>query len=405
MTGTRPRESAVDRIRERVEEKAARRAAAAEAAKAAKAAGSAGGGDPDPNRPPADAPTPQELPGIHADKPTAIPWRGWKQILKRAWAENKADNMPIIAGGVAFFGFLSIFPAMIALISIYGLVASPETVARQVEELSAQLPQSAADLIGKQLHDIVSNDSGALTFSLIVSILGALWSVSGGVSNVITAVNIAYDEVEARSFVKLRATSLALTLGAIVFVLLTFSLVTVVPRLIEALPLGVVGTILAEAARWLLLLAVFTGSLAVVYRVAPDRDAPRFRWVSLGAVIVTVIWALVSIGFAIYVDRFGSYDKTYGAIAGVIVLMLWLYLTCYLVLLGAEINSEAEHQTAHDTTTGEPEPMGERNATMADTLPESTRAAEGRQRPDAHMSGVAQRTWDSTNGGFTTSTA
>ncbi len=381
MTGTRPRESAVDRIRERVEEKAARRAAAAEAAKAAKAAGSGGGGDSDPNRPPADAPTPQELPGIHADKPTAIPWHGWKQILKRAWAENKADNMPIIAGGVAFFGFLSIFPAMIALISIYGLVASPETVARQVEELSAQLPQSAADLIGKQLHDIVSNDSGALTFSLIVSILGALWSVSGGVGNVITAVNIAYDEVEARSFVKLRATSLALTLGAIVFVLLTFSLVTVVPKIIEALPLGVVGTILAEAARWLLLLAVFTGSLAVVYRVAPDRDAPRFRWVSLGAVIVTVIWALVSIGFAIYVDRFGSYDKTYGAIAGVIVLMLWLYLTCYLVLLGAEINSEAEHQTAHDTTTGEPEPMGERNATMADTLPENPEPQKGDSDP------------------------
>ena len=217
MTGTRPRESAVDRIRERVEEKAARRAAAAEAAKAAKAAGSTGGGDPDPNRPPADAPTPQELPGIHADKPTAIPWRGWKQILKRAWAENKADNMPIIAGGVAFFGFLSIFPAMIALISIYGLVASPETVARQVEEISAQLPQSAADLIGKQLHDIVSNDSGALTVSLIVSILGALWSVSGGVGNVITAVNIAYDEVEARNFIKLKLTSLALTLGGIVF--------------------------------------------------------------------------------------------------------------------------------------------------------------------------------------------
>ena len=381
MTGTRPRESAVDRIRERVEEKAARRAAAAEAAKAAKAAGSGGGGVADPNRPPADAPTPQELPGIHADKPTAIPWRGWKQILKRAWAENKADNMPIIAGGVAFFGFLSIFPAMIALISIYGLVASPETVARQVEELSAQLPQSAADLIGKQLHDIVSNDSGALTFSLIVSILGALWSVSGGVSNLITAVNIAYDEVEARSFVKLRATSLALTLGAIVFVLLTFSLVAVVPRVIEALPLGVVGTILAEAARWLLLLAVFAGSLAVVYRVAPDRDAPRFRWVSLGAVIVTVIWALVSFGFAIYVDRFGSYDKTYGAIAGVIVLMLWLYLTCYLVLLGAEINSEAEHQTAHDTTTGKPEPMGERNATMADTLPENPEPQKGDSDP------------------------
>ncbi len=363
MTGTSHRDSAVDRIRERVAEKAARRAAAAR-----------GGATPpsgDPDRPPPGSPTPDELPGLHAEKPTQIPWRGWKQVLKRAWAENKADNMPIIAGGVAFFGFLSIFPALIALISIYGLVASPETVARQVDELAAQLPEDAAGVIGTQLESIVDNSGSALSFSLVISILAALWSASGGMGNLVTAVNLAYDEVEARNFVKLKLTSLALTLGAIVFVLITFSLVAVVPGVIEALPFGIVGTILAQVARWVLLLAVFAGSLAVLYRIAPDRDAPRFSWVSLGSVIVTVIWVVVSVGFALYVDNFGSYDKTYGAIAGVIVLMLWLYLTCYLVLLGAEINSEAEHQTAHDTTTGEPQPMGDRDAQMADTLPES----------------------------------
>src|SRR4051794_10716124 len=140
MAGTTQRESAVDRIRQRVDEKAARRAAAAKAADAPAT---------DPGTPPPGAPSPAELPGIHAEKPTQIPWGGWKQILKRAWAENKADNMPIIGGGVAFFGFLAIFPALIALISIYGLVASPESVARQVEDLSAQLPNSAADLIGQ----------------------------------------------------------------------------------------------------------------------------------------------------------------------------------------------------------------------------------------------------------------
>jgi membrane protein len=210
-----------------------------------------------------------------------------------------------------------------------------------------------------------------LSVSLVVSILAALWSASGGMGNLITAVNLAYDEVEARNFVKLKLLSLGLTLASIVFVIVTFGLLAIVPAVIEALPLGIVGTFLAQVARWVLLLAVFAGSLAVLYRVAPDRDAPRFRWVSLGAVIVTVIWAAVSVVFALYVDNFGSYDKTYGAIAGVIVLMLWLYLTCYLVLLGAEINSEAEHQTAHDTTRGEPEPMGERDATMADTLPEN----------------------------------
>ena len=164
------------------------------------------------------------------------------------------------------------------------------------------------------------------------------------------------------------------------FVLITFGLVAVVPIVLEALPLGGVGTVLAQVLRWVLLLAVFAGALAVLYRVAPDRDAPKLRWVSLGSIAVTVVWALVSLGFSFYVDSFGSYDKTYGAIAGVIVLMLWLYLTCYLVLLGAEINSEAEHQTAQDTTTGDPQPMGKRGAEMADTLPESPEPTKGRQR-------------------------
>jgi membrane protein len=373
MAETRPRESAVDRIRQRVEEKAARRAAAAKAA--------AGPPHPDPHRPPPGAPSEQELPGIHAEKPTDIPLKGWKQIVKRAWAENSADNMPIIAGGVAFFGFLSIFPALIAMISLYGLVASPETVTRQIEALSAQLPQSAADLIGAQLTEITSTNSSALTWSLVVAILAALWSASGGVGNIVTAINLAYDEVETRNFFKLKATSLVLTLGAIVFVLITFGLVAVVPIVLEALPLGGVGTVLAQVLRWILLLAVFAGALAVLYRVAPDRDAPKLRWVSLGSIVVTVVWALVSLGFSFYVDRFGSYDKTYGAIAGVIVLMLWLYLTCYLVLLGAEINSEAEHQTAHDTTTGEPQPMGTRDAKMADTLPESPEPKKGDSDP------------------------
>jgi membrane protein len=362
MAGTRQHESAVDRIRERVEEKAARRAAAAKAAADATSA--------DAEKPPPGAPSPQELPGITADKPTQIPWSGWKQILKRSWAENKADNMPIISGGVAFFGFLAIFPALIAMISIYGLVASPATVARQVANLAKNLPTSATELISTQLKSITSNSGGALTVGLIVSILAAVWSASGGMSNLITAVNLAYDEVETRSFVRLKATALALTVGGIVFVLIAFGLVAVVPVVLKALPLGVVGKVLAQIATYVVLLAVFAGSLAILYRVAPDRDAPRFRWVSLGSVIVTVVWAIVSVAFSFYVNNFGSYNKTYGAIAGVIVLMLWLYLTCYLVLLGAEINSEAEHQTARDTTKGEPEPMGSRDATMADSLPD-----------------------------------
>jgi membrane protein len=373
MTGTRPRESSVDRIKARVEEKAARRRAAQEAARSGPAE--------NPHDPPPGAPGREELPGVRADTPTAIPWAGWKQILKRAWAENKADNMPIVAGGVAFFGFLSIFPALIATISIYGLVASPEDVTRQIEELSAALPDDAQSLLETQLTSIAENSGGALTVGLVVSILAALWSASGGVGNLVTAINLAYDEVEARSAVKLKLLSLGMTLGAILFILVTFVLVAVVPAVLEALPLGVVGTILAQVVRWVLLLGVFTGALAVLYRVAPDRDAPQFRWVSLGSVIVTVVWVLVSVGFSLYVDNFGSYDQTYGAIAGVIVLMLWLYLTCFLVLLGAEINSEAEHQTAHDTTAGEPVPMGRRDAVVADTLPERAEPAKEDKDP------------------------
>jgi membrane protein len=382
MVGTGHHESAVDRIRERVQEKAARRAALREAEQrpqqpaeprasgASRATVPAGRSEAGTTGDTRNVPDEKELPGVHAETPTQIPAKGWLQIVKRAWAENNADNMPIIGGGVAFFAFLAIFPALIATISIYGLVASPETVTRQIESLSDQLPKDAQSLLSAQLTGITQNSGGALTLSLVISILAALWSASGGTGNLITAVNLAYDEVETRSFIKRKALALGLTLGAIVFILITFALVAVVPAVLGSLPLGVAGTILAQVVRWVLLLGVVAGSLAVLYRVAPDRDAPRFRWVSLGSVVVTVIWAVVSLLFSLYVDNFGSYDKTYGAIAGVIVLMLWLYLTCYLVLLGAEINSEMEHQTAQDTTEGEPLPMGSRDATMADELPD-----------------------------------
>lgn len=366
MAGTQEHDSAVERIRRRVDEKAARRAAAKQAEEDGAAAAPEDAAD----RPPTGTPGEQTLPGVSATTPREIPWRGWRQIVKRAWAENKADNMPIIAGGVAFFAFLAIFPALIAIISIYGMVASPSSVTTQVESFTTSLPHSAADLISEQLKNITSHGGGALTVGLVISILAAIWSASGGVGNLVTAVNVAYDEVESRNFVKLKLTSLALTLGAIVFVLITLGLVAVLPAVLNALHLGVVGTILAQVVRWLLLLVVMAGSLAVLYRVAPDRDAPKFRWVSLGSVVVTVAWAVVSLLFSFYVNNFGSYDKTYGTIAGVIVLMLWLYLTCYLVLLGAEINAETEHQTARDTTEGRPEPMGERDATVADTLPD-----------------------------------
>jgi membrane protein len=303
-------------------------------------------------------------PGEQAGAPTQIPPSGWWQVTRRAFAESTSDNVGILAGGVAFFAFLAIPPALIAGLTLYGLVADPQTVARQMQALAGSLPREAQPLIADQLNTLAGAGNGALSIGLVISVLVALWSASTGTSNLMAAVNIAYDQQESRGFLKLRATALALTLGAIVFVLLTLFLVAVVPPLLQALQLGVVGTVLAQVLRWALLVGVVVVALAIVYRLAPDRNAPK------GALTATFLWVLGSIGFSLYVNNFGSYNKTYGALAGVIVFLLWLYLTSYIILLGAEINAESEKQTVVDTTVGEPLPMGERHAVAADTLAE-----------------------------------
>jgi membrane protein len=309
-------------------------------------------------------------PGDEAETPAQIPARGWWQVTKRAFAEGKTDNVPILAGGVAFFAFLALFPALIAALTLYGLVADPATVAGQISSLAQGLPETARPLIVDQLNSVASGSGGALGIGLIVSLLAALWSASGGTMNLIKATNVAYDEDESRGFLKLRGIALLLTLGAVVFVLLTVALVAVVPALFDALGLGGIGLVLAQVLRWVLLVALVVSALAIVYRVAPDRDAPRFAWVSTGAIVATVLWVIGSVVFSLYVSNFGSYNKTYGALAGVIVLMLWLYLTSYVVLLGAEINAESEKQTSRDSTTGPQEPRGRRGAEAADAVAE-----------------------------------
>jgi membrane protein len=307
-------------------------------------------------------------PGHEAETPTEIPPRGWWQVTRRAFRESKADNVPMLAGGVAFFAFLAVFPALIAALTLYGLVADPAEVRRQVEGLAGALPEQAQPLIAEQLGAVAAASERALGIGLVVSLLAALWSASSGTGNLIQAINLAYDEEETRGFLTLRGIALLLTLGAIVFMLVTLALVAIVPPLLDALPLGPVATVLAQAVRWGLLVVLVVGALAVVYRVAPDRDAPRMRWASTGAVVATVLWIAGSVVFSLYVDNFGSYNRTYGALAGVVVLLLWLYLTSYVVLLGAEINAEAERQTQRDTTRGRPVPMGERRAVAADEV-------------------------------------
>jgi membrane protein len=312
----------------------------------------------------------RDYPGAGADQPKQIPAKGWLQVTKRAWKEAKTDQVPLLAAGVAFFSFLSLFPAMIASVMLYGLVADPQTVQRQAEELSQALPRDAASLITGQMESIVDSPQQGLGIGLAIALALALWSASGGVGQMLSAINIAYDEEESRGFVKRKALALLLTLGAILFVVVAVTLIAVAPVVLDAIfPSGAIRVLL-EIARWVGLLVAVAVGLGILYRFAPDRDNPKFSWVTIGAAVATVIWLVASLGFSLYVDNFGSYGETYGALAGVVVLLLWLWITVYIVLLGAEINAEAEQQTVKDTTVGPTKPLGERDAVKADNTPD-----------------------------------
>jgi membrane protein len=302
--------------------------------------------------------------GRQAERPQQIPPKGWKDIARRTAKEVKQDQVPLLAAGVAFYALLSLFPAIIAAVSIYGLVADPETVRGQLDRLTQLLSPDTASILGQQIRQVTAGAGGALGLATVLGILTALWSASSGMKALITGVNMAYDETETRKFVKLRGLALLLTLGAMVLMGVALVLIVAFPALTNDWPTALRWT--ASILRWLLLAALLIVGLAVLYRYAPDRDEPRWSWVSWGSGIATVLWVLASIGFSFYVSLFGNYNKTYGALAGIIILLFWLYLSAFVVLLGAELNAEMELQTARDTTAGPERPMGERDAHAAD---------------------------------------
>ena len=310
--------------------------------------------------------------GREAERPSQIPPRGWFAILRRVMAEVKEDNVSLLAAGVAFYAMLAIFPAIIALVTVYGMVADPAEVESQVGEFAKGLPSGADQLITEQLRNVVNAGEQALSIGLALSLLAVLWSASGGVQGLVKSLNLVYDERETRGFLKLRGLSLLLTLGAIVVAVVALALITVFPAVIDDLGLGEAGELAASIGRWVILALLVLVALAVLYRYAPDRANPRWRWVSWGAVVALVLWLLGSFGFSWYVDNFGKYNQTYGALAAVIILLLWLYLSAFAVLLGAEFDAEIERQTARDTTTGPERPLGQRGAEAADTLGESS---------------------------------
>jgi membrane protein len=308
------------------------------------------------------------VPGGEAEKPSQIPAKGWKEVLLRTKQQIKEDNVTLLAAGVAFYLFLALFPALIAAVTIYGLVADPQQVEEQIGSVADTLPQEAAALLETQLKDIATASSAALGWGLVASLGGALFAASGGVQNLINAVNVAYDEEETRGFLKLRGLALLMTLGAVLFLAVAVGLIAVLPVVLNALNLGAVALVAVQIARFAGLIVAVAVALAIIYRYAPDRDNPKLRWVGLGSLVATVLWVLGSLAFSLYVSNFGSYGKTYGALAGVVVLLLWLWLTSLIVLIGAEINSETEMQTAEDTTEGPEKPMGERDAVKADSV-------------------------------------
>jgi membrane protein len=306
--------------------------------------------------------------GREAESPGEIPARGWKDILLRVWSRLSRDNIAIIAAGVAFYALTSIPPGLAALISIYGLVFDPGTVQDQVSSLAIVLPHEALGIISDQLKAIVAKPPTKLGLSLLISLGLALWSTRAGMSTMMTALNVAYEEEEKRGFVRFLLVSIGLTFCAVLFGVVTLALVAILPAVIDLLPLGESSKTISSIVRWPVLVVIVMIGLAALYRFAPSRDEPRWRWVSWGAVLATVVWIAASALFSLYVGRFGSYDKTYGSLGAIVILLMWLYISAYIVLAGAELNAEMEHQTARDTTVGAPRPMGTRGAEVADTV-------------------------------------
>jgi membrane protein len=264
------------------------------------------------------------------------------KILKQAWAAAKEDRLPLVAAGVAFYAFLSIVPTLIAVVLIYGLVSDPSQVADQVETYASALPTSAQELLTEQMTTLAEAPRQSLGIGLVIALVVAVWSASNGTSNMIMAVNHAYGGEQERGFVKRRAMGLLFTLGAIVFVLVAVALVAALPAIVDALELPGWVSIVVQVARWIVLLLAVVTALSVLYRWAPEHGSGRWKWFSFGAIVATLIWVAVSVGFSIYVDNFGNYAQTYGSLAGVVVLLLWLWLSAYAALFGAEINAVSE---------------------------------------------------------------
>jgi membrane protein len=306
--------------------------------------------------------------GRHAPRPSDIPALGWRDIGWRVWSEVGEDRVMLVAAGVTFYLLLALFPALAAFVSLYGFVADPDTVADHVSHLGGLLPSAGVDIIRTQLDDLASQDEQALGIGFLIGLAIALWSANNGVKALFEAMNIAHEEQEKRGFLMLNLTSIAFTMGALLIGIALILTVGAVPAILAYLRLDAWAETLIAIGRWpVLLVAILTG-ISLIYRFGPSRRAPKWRWLSWGAAIATIVWVGASWAFSFYLQNFADYNATYGSLGAVIGLMMWTWISVIILIVGAEINAEMEHQTKCDSTVGEPKPMGERGAVVADTL-------------------------------------
>jgi membrane protein len=306
--------------------------------------------------------------GRDATHPFQIPWRGWRDILWRSYSEMIADRLLYIAGGVAFFVLLAIFPAITALVSAYGLFFNTSTITNNFALLQDVVPSNVLSPLREQANHIASHGGGALSVWIVVGMLVSLWSAMSGVKAIIDALNVIYEQKESRSFIRFNLVALLLTLGGFAAFLLAIAGVVVLPLIFSYIGLGSATATLMRFLRWPALLALLLLGLAILYRYGPDRRTARWQWVSVGSVLAALTWIVGSYLFSWYLANFANYNATYGSLGAAVGLMMWLYISAIVVLLGAELNAEIEHQTARDSTVGEEKPLGARGAVMADTV-------------------------------------
>jgi membrane protein len=308
--------------------------------------------------------------GRLAESPGEIPWRGWRAVIRRTFFEMLTDRVSLVAAGCAFYGTLALFPAISMLISLYGLAFNPATVEPQLGLLRDLLPPAAFTLIADRVHVLVTKPPATLTLGLVVSTALALWSSASGVKSIITALNLAYEEREGRSFLRYQLTMLAMTLCAIFSAVVGLAVLVGLPAVLAFVGIPSTQKVLLRMASFaLLLFAILTG-LAMLYRYGPCRASPKWHWVTPGSLVATVLWISASALFSWYVATFSTYDATYGPLGTVVAVMMWFYVTVYAVLLGAELNAELELQTVRDSTDGPPKPLGRRGAYVADHVAE-----------------------------------